>query len=573
MPAIKQRPVGHFNGSAVDSPLLQRIYAARGLHSDADLPRHVKHLPSPALLHGCDAAVGLLVAAFEQQQRVLIVGDFDADGATSSALMVLALSRMGLAQVDYLVPNRFDYGYGLTPEIVAQALVYRPDIIVTVDNGIASHEGIALARQHDIAVIVTDHHLPGATLPAANAIVNPNQHGCTFPSKAIAGVGVAFFLLVALRARLRQCGWFDRQGLAELNLAEYLDLVALGTVADVVPLDAVNRILVHQGLLRIRAGECRPGIKALLSIAKRDFRYISASDLGFAIGPRLNAAGRLDDMSVGISCLLADDPAEAHLTAVELDSLNADRRQIEQGMQYEAEQVVSAIDTPQGELPAGLCLYKDGWHQGVVGIVASRIKERYYRPVIAFAKADDGLLKGSARSISGVHIRDVLALIANENPTLLQKFGGHAMAAGLSLQASALPAFTELFSRTITRMYSSDVFANEVLTDGELPAAEHSLHTAQLLETAGPWGQGFPEPCFENRFAVVSQRLLADKHLKLKLRPLDGDNVLDAIAFNIDPAQWPNTAVTAVQLVYRLTVNRFRGEEQPQLMIDYIEAC
>ncbi len=576
MPQLKKREVLGFKYTSEDhpraDPLLQRIYGARGLTSSDELARSLKQLPSPHLLRGCDKAVDLLIDAIKQQHCVLIVGDFDADGATSSCLMVLALKALGLLNVQYLVPNRFDYGYGLTPEIVEQALLYRPDIIVTVDNGIASHDGINLAQSQGIKVIVTDHHLPGDTLPKAEAIVNPNQPDCRFPSKAIAGVGVAFFLLLALRKALRDIGYFEQQGISEPNLAEFLDLVALGTIADVVPLDTVNRILVYQGLLRIKAGKCRPGIKALLSIAKRDFSYIVASDLGFAIGPRLNAAGRLDDMSVGIACLLADSHDEAYLIATELDALNADRRQIEQGMQQEAERAIAALDTDTGDLPAGLCLYKEGWHQGVVGIVASRIKDKHYRPVIAFAKTEGGDLKGSARSIAGVHIRDVLALIAVENPNVLSKFGGHAMAAGLSLKFEHLEKFEQLFSQAITRLYSSEVFNNILLTDGVLQPSELNLNTALLLENAGPWGQLFSEPCFENSFIIKSQRLLADKHLKLSLQIKGSALTVQAIAFNVDTSLWPNTHVNSVKLAYRLNVNRYRGSESAQLLVDYLEA-
>ena len=559
-------------GSEITDPLLKRIYGGRGIRSYKELSRSLAELPDPARLKGIAAAVGLLVEALEQQQFILIIGDFDADGATSSALMMLALQALGYTRLDYLVPNRFDYGYGLTPEIVEQARSYRPDLIITVDNGIASHDGVALAQQYGIKVVVTDHHLPGLTLPPADAIVNPNQPGCEFPSKAIAGVGVAFFLLLALRARLREAGWFQRAGINPPKLADYLDIVAVGTVADVVPLDQTNRILVHQGLQRIKAGRCRPGIKALLQYARRDFQHIAAADLGFAIGPRLNAAGRLDDISVGIACLLADSELEANLMAAELDALNADRRQIEQGMQQQAENIMQSLLLDRSTLPPVVCLYDENWHQGVVGIVASRLKERYHRPVIVFAKADNGQLKGSARSIPGIHIRDVLATVAAADPALVHKFGGHAMAAGLTLaETAALERLRQQLARAIAEMYDDSVFINTVRTDGVLAGDQITIESARLLEQAGPWGQNFPEPLFEGSYKVLDRRVLSGRHVKLKLAVPGGPAAaVEAICFNAAEAMLTAENLDEVAVVHTLSINRWRGAESVQFVIKQV---
>ncbi|MCK9506316.1 MAG: single-stranded-DNA-specific exonuclease RecJ [Porticoccaceae bacterium] len=552
-------------------PLLQKIYATRGVFSDQSLGRQLAELPTPQTLRGVEAALELLESAFVEQQKVLIVGDFDADGATSTALMILALRAMGLAQVDFLVPNRFEFGYGLTPEIVVLAQQNCPDLLITVDNGISSVEGVAAAKALGMRVLVTDHHLPGLTLPAADAIVNPNQPDCPFPGKNLAGVGVAFYLLSALRARLRQHGWFQNSGISEPNMASWLDLVALGTVADVVPLDQVNRVLVHQGLQRVRAGLCRPGIQALLELAGREQCRIVAADFGFAVGPRLNAAGRLDDMSLGIECLLSDDPVSARELAVQLDELNADRRLIETGMQQEALKAVEKLHLEDRDnLPWGLCLYDPDWHQGVVGLLASRIKERYHRPVIAFAEGDNGQLKGSARSIPGLHIRDALDGVAAANPGLLSKFGGHAMAAGLSLERDSLEHFREAFDREIRRQLRAEDLVEDVATDGTLAAAELNLGVAHLLRDAGPWGQHFPEPLFQGTFRVVQQRLLSGKHLKFTLCAEEDANLLvDAIAFNV-PETLIKPSSDWVEILYRLDVNVWKGRESLQLLIERI---
>ncbi|MEH6368541.1 MAG: single-stranded-DNA-specific exonuclease RecJ, partial [Pseudomonas marincola] len=464
-------------------PLLTRLYAARGVQSVEELDKGLARLIPYQQLKGMDAAVELLVSALQQRERILIVGDFDADGATASTVGVLGLRLLGAAHVEYLVPNRFEFGYGLTPEIVAVALNSQPQLLMTVDNGISSVEGVAAAKAAGLKVLVTDHHLPGPELPAADAIVNPNQPDCSFPSKALAGVGVMFYVLLALRARLREIGWFAQQGLAEPNLAELLDLVALGSVADVVPLDANNRILVHQGLARIRAGRARPGLRAILEVAGRHHGRITSTDLGFILGPRLNAAGRLDDMSLGIECLLCDDEALARDMAVELDQLNQDRKAIEQGMQREA--LAQLKDLPVADMPFGLCLFEADWHQGVIGILASRLKERYHRPTIAFADAGDGVLKGSARSVPGFHIRDALDAVAAKHPGLISKFGGHAMAAGLSLPSINFPAFAEAFDQEVRRQLVEDDLTGRLLSDGTLSIEEYNLELARALRNAG----------------------------------------------------------------------------------------
>jgi single-stranded-DNA-specific exonuclease len=502
----------------------------------------------------------------QQRQRILIVGDFDADGATASTVGVLGLRLLGAAHVDYLVPNRFEFGYGLTPEIVQVALERQPDLLMTVDNGISSVEGVAAAKAAGLQVLVTDHHLPGHELPAADAIVNPNQPGCTFPSKSLAGVGVIFYVLMALRARLRDIGWFE--GRAQPNLGELLDLVALGSVADVVPLDANNRILVHQGLMRIRAGRARPGLRAILEVARREASRITSTDLGFIIGPRLNAAGRLDDMSLGIECLLCDDETEAREMAVRLDELNQDRKSIEQGMQREA--LAQLKDLPLESMPFGLCLFEPEWHQGVIGILASRMKERYHRPTIAFASAGEGVLKGSARSVPGFHIRDALDAVAARHPELISKFGGHAMAAGLSLPEGNFPAFAEAFDTEVRRQLKEEDLTGRLLSDGTLAVEEFHLELARALRNAGPWGQHFPEPLFHGVFQLVEQRVVGERHLKMVLKTECGSVKLEGIAFSVDREVWPNPTVRWVELAYKLDLNEFRGNETVQLMVVHL---
>ncbi len=519
-------------------PVLQRIYLARGISDDQELDLRLQHLQKPDNLKGLPAAISLLVEAVTQQQRVLIVGDFDADGATSCALSVMALSAMGLKHVDYLVPNRFEYGYGLTPEIVAVAVGFKPDIIITVDNGISSIEGVAEAQKRGIKVIVTDHHLPGQQLPTADAIVNPNQGDCEFASKNLAGVGVIFYVMTKLRTALREANWFKQENIVEPNMANFLDLVAIGTVADVVPLDFNNRILVQQGLHRIRSGQARPGVMALLEVAGRRAHALNASDLGFVVGPRLNAAGRLDDISLGIQCLLCDSAALAKEMAIELDELNRDRKAIESGMQQEAIKSLNTIQLDDDKtIPWGLCLYDPNWHQGVIGILASRIKDRVHRPVIAFADTDSNdeivEIKGSARSIEGLHIRDALDEVAAQNPGLLNKFGGHAMAAGLSLEKEKYPLFQSAFDAVVRNKLRQTDLQAQVYSDGELDEEDLSMTVAQALRDAGPWGQHFPEPIFDGEFYLVQQRLVGEKHLKMVVSTTEKSQILfDAIAFN-----------------------------------------
>lgn len=550
-------------------PVLQRIYAGRGIVHPAQLGLALQKLLPVSSLDAVDAAAELLDTHRQRGGLVLVIGDFDADGATSTAVIVRALRAWGFPQVDFLVPNRFKFGYGLTPEIVALAQQREPALIVTVDNGISSNAGVAAARAAGIDVLITDHHLPGALLPQANVIVNPNVTGSTFPSRALAGVGVAFYCLVALRRRLEQSGCLPA---AAMPVADLLDLVALGTVADVAPFDANNRILVAQGLLRIRAGRCVPGITALLEIARRDRGSLVAGDLGFAVAPRLNAAGRLTDMSIGIRCLLADDPAEARALALELDALNTERRSIEARMQAEARAAVRSLrDHGSGVQRAGVCLFDSGWHQGVVGLVASRVKERLRRPVIAFAPAEDSTLRGSARSIPGVHIRDVLDAIAARDGALIHRFGGHAMAAGLTLPMSSLDPFARAFDAECARALQQRGSPDVIETDGELSDPEIALPTAQALREGGPWGPGFPEPLFDGLFRIESARVVGERHLKLRLAAPEGRGQFDAIAFNhVDVAEPLELPAGVVRLVYRLDSNEYMGERRLQFIVEHL---
>jgi len=567
--SIKEPSIDLGNGL---HPILQRIYAARGVRSPNELECTLKHLLPVDDLMGMEQAVDVITAAIRNDKKILIVADFDCDGATSCAVAVRGLRTLGARSVQYLVPNRFEYGYGLTPEIVEVASQYEPDVLITVDNGISSIQGVARARQLDMQVVVTDHHLQGASLPDANAIVNPNQQGDLFASKNLAGVGVIFYVLSACRTRLREQGWFQSQSLPEPNLAVLLDLVALGTVADLVPLDANNRVLVEQGLRRIRAGKGCAGIEALLEVSGRKRERIVASDMGFALGPRLNAAGRLEDMSIGIECLLSDSPERARELAVQLDSLNQERKQIESDMREQAFAVLEKIhlDSDDEQIPAAICLYDQTWHQGVIGILASRIKERYYRPVIIFAQGAEGEIKGSARSIPGVHIRDVLDAIATRHEGLITKFGGHAMAAGLSIQYDQLERFTTAFRQEVLRWVDEDDLQGCIHTDGELETNDYNLDLAECLRHAGPWGQGFPEPVFEGEFKVIQQRIVGERHLKMIVQPLQTSMTIDAIAFNAVDNDCPENE-QAVRLAYKLDVNEFRGQRSLQLMVEHLE--
>lgn len=569
-------------------PVLRRVYAARGVSSDEDLDLSLDRLLPVGSLEGAEAAARLL-AQHRSQGRILVIGDFDADGATSSALLVRALRALHFAHVDFLVPNRFSFGYGLTPGIVALAAMRRPTLLVTVDNGVSSVDGVEAARQLGIPVLVTDHHLPGAILPRAAAIVNPNLADSQFASPSLAGVGVTFYVVAALARLLGQ---------DDFRAADLLDLVALGTVADVVPLDRNNRVLVAQGLRRIRAGRCVPGIRALLESGGRRLEQVTAADLGFAVAPRLNAAGRLTDMSVGIACLLTDDPAEAARLAGQLERLNQERREIEQRMQLEAVDIAAGVRfTDDGNESPGLCLFDESWHQGIVGLVAGRIKDRLHRPVVAFARAEDGSLRGSARSVAGVHIRDALDSIAARNPGLIEKFGGHAMAAGMTLLEENLAVFRRAFASEIAARADHDSLKGVIHSDGELRGGELSVDTARILRGAGPWGQGFPEPVFDGDFTIIDARIVGGKHLKLQLRAIAGPRTaaahaivgtqtdaaahvgdvwradaggdsLDAIAFGYIGGASEDPQLRSgvrIRLAYRLEVNEYRGSERVQL--------
>ncbi len=555
-------------------PVLKRIYAARDIKTADDLNYSLQKLLPYEDLSNIKEAVTLLAEAIKNNKRILIVADFDADGATSCTVGLQGLRQMGATDVVYVVPNRFEFGYGLSPEIVEVAAEMNPDLLVTVDNGISSVEGVQRAREKGMDVLITDHHLPGEQLPNANAIVNPNQVGDKFQSKMLAGVGVMFYILVALRAHLREQSWFQKQEIPEPNLAELLDLVALGTVADVVHMDRNSRLLVSQGLARIRSGNCRPGIKALLLAANRTLERVTAQDMGFAVGPRLNAAGRLSDMSLGIECLMSDDEMQARNMAVRLDELNKERREIQNDMHEQALIDITELDLDDTEMPFGVCLFNEDWHQGVIGILASKIKDKLHRPVIAFAKDKDGFIKGSARSISCVHIRDVLDTIAVQNPGLIDKFGGHAMAAGMTLKEIDFETFKQVFDQELRRFIAEEDLNGSLLSDGELTATEITFGLANDIQKAGPWGQGFPEPQFDGEFELIESNIIGEKHLKLQLRAqINGKGqgkVIDAIAFNFTDEAWLEKP-ERVHTVYRLDINEFRGRRQLQLMIENIE--
>lgn len=567
---IKRReiPVGN---SVSNHPLLDRLYRARRIQNTKELDRTLKSMLNPNQLYGIEQAVNLLVEAYQQQQKIVIVGDFDADGATSTALSVLALRQLGFSDVDYLVPNRFEQGYGLSIPVAEMAIEKGVQLLMTVDNGVSSFEGIAFLKEKGIRVLVTDHHLPPETLPPADAIVNPNLSQCHFPSKSLAGVGVAFYLMLAVRAKFRELGIFTAE--TQPNFTDLLDLVALGTIADVVPLDQNNRILAYQGLMRIRARHCRPGIIALAEVANRNVEQFTSSDLGFCIGPRLNAAGRLDNMSIGVELLLANEMSKARELALDLDQLNQTRKEIEAGMKLEAIKICQNLTALFKELPSGITLYQPDWHQGVLGIVSSRIKDQYHRPVIAFTQDSEGILKGSARSIEGLHMRDVLERIHSQHPNIILKFGGHAMAAGLSIREEYFADFQHLFNQTIADWLDEEHLQGIIWTDGELNSNEFNLETAELIKSVGTWGQGFPEPCFDGEFKILDQRAIGQNknHLKMLLEPKQGGVLLDAIAFNIDTRLYPDLSIKQARLAYKLEINEFRGNRSLQLLVDYIE--
>ncbi|MDT0603656.1 single-stranded-DNA-specific exonuclease RecJ [Thalassotalea castellviae] len=588
-------------------PVIKQIYASRGVQSSNELTLKANQLISVEQLAGIHDACTILYQAMVANQTIVIVGDFDADGATSTALMMTALSMFGYTNHQFLVPNRFEYGYGLTPEIVNIAYQQGAELLITVDSGISCIAGVEKAKSLGLKVIVTDHHLQGKSLPPADAIINPNQHQCSFPSKALAGVGVAFYFMLAMRKYLREQNWFfshennaqpessqdadlsenqslqndvnnhdssnqfntSKPKITEPNIAQLLDLVALGTVADVVSLDANNRILVEQGLKRIRAGHTRPGIQALIEIAGKNQQRLMASDFGFALGPRINAAGRLDDMAYGINCLLAADLMSARVMAAELDSLNKSRREIEQGMQYEAETIMKQLNFTEENLPYAISLFNEQWHQGVIGIVAGRLKEKFHRPSIVFAQSDNGLeLKGSARSIPGLHIRDLLEHIDSQHPGLIAKFGGHAMAAGLTILKENFALFQQHFHDYAKQWLDHDLLEGKVYSDGSLSLTEMTLDFAEKIRHAGPWGQNFLEPVFDDEFTLIQQRIVGEKHLKMVVEKQG--QVFDAIAFNINVKQWPNHNASRVYLCYRLDINEFRGKQSLQLMVEYL---
>lgn len=551
-------------------PVLHRVYANRGIEEVTELDLGLKGLADYRQLKGIDVATTLLCVAIREQWRILVVGDYDVDGATSTALTLRALGAMGARHLDYLVPNRFTQGYGLTPALVESALSLAPQLIITVDNGIAAHDGIRAAQNAGIKVLVTDHHLQGDTLPTADAIVNPNQYEDQFCSKSLSGVGVVFYLMTALRASLRDIGWFNEKR-CEPRLGDLLDLVALGTVADVVNLDANNRILVEQGLRRIRAGRACAGILALLRTAGRDTSRVNSADMGFYVGPRINAAGRMDDMSIGIECLLTDDPGHAQSLASQLDSLNRDRRIVEQNIREMAMAAaeVAAKSMDMRQVPAGLCFYDPDWHEGVLGLVASRVKDRFHRPTVVLSTSEDGCLKGSARSIPGIHIRDVLATVDAENPGLIIRFGGHAMAAGLTINPASFDEFSVQFSRIVARYADSEAMQPILWSDGELAPEEFDLLTAEILRDGGPWGQGFPEPLFDGLFRVQGAREVGQHHLQMDLCDPRNGAIHKAIVFNyIEHGMRPEANPKEIRLAFRLGVNDYRGQCQPQLVIE-----
>lgn len=573
MAEIKQRvllsSIDSFVGDAPD--WLKSVLLARGVSDLQQLDSDLSRLHSPKLMSQMDSAVELLTTAIRENQNILIMGDYDADGATSCALAVRALQAMGAKSVDFLVPDRFKFGYGLSPEIVEVASQRAPDLLVTVDNGISSIEGVERANALNIKVLITDHHLPGDQLPAAQAIINPNQPDCAYPSKNLAGVGVLFSLLLALRTALRNEGWFEDSQITEPNMGHWLDIVALGTVADLVPLDDNNRLLVSRGVQRIRSGRGNPGIRALFEVAGKQYHLARSADLGFVVGPRINASGRLQDISLGVQCLLTDDEDEARRLALQLHEINQDRRVIEQQMRHEAETAIDSLDLDEKALPWGLCLYQKDWHAGVVGLIASRIKDRWHRPTLVFAAEGENRLKGSGRSIKGLHLRDTLEAIATKYPDLIEQYGGHAMAAGLSIKSDRYEEIAQAFDEAVKIRLGEDELVEILLTDGELPSQALSLETAKLLEEIAPWGQAFSEPLFEGDFEIESSRILSEAHLKMQLKLVgadtDTDSSLDAIWFGTPTEHLSLRSGDRGRFLYQLQVNRYRGMETAQLMV------
>ena len=551
-------------------PVLKRIYASRNIKSSEDLDYSLGSLIPYEELGGIDDAVILLQEMITQKKRILIVADFDADGATSCALAIRGLTAMGAEDVIYVVPNRFEHGYGLSPKIVDVALDHDPDLIVTVDNGISSISGVEHAKKNGIKVLITDHHLPGDKLPSADVIINPQLKENKFPSKNLAGVGVIFYILLALRAKLKAENWFDEKNIKYPNLANLLDLVALGTISDLVPLDKNNRTMVAHGLKLMRKNKSKAGILAILNQSGRQLSTLTSGDLSFAIAPRLNAAGRLTDMSLGIECLLTDDKENATEMAKKLNQLNIERRQIQDNMEEQAfTEFEKYLQDTSKKIPHGICIYNQNWHQGVVGILAAKIKEKFNRPVVVFAQECEGILKGSARSITELHIKDVFDEIARLYPELILTFGGHAMAAGLTIEESQFDRFSDAFNKVVDRYISSDSLEDQCLTDGELSGDDFSLPLALAIQNAGPWGQSFPEPIFVGQFKILDKRVVGESHLKLKLQSRN-NNTLDAIAFNMTDDDWPSK-LEQITSTYRLGINNYRGHSQVQLFIEHIE--
>ena len=550
--------------------LLQRVYALRGITSMQELDYTTRNLCNYDNLDGTQTAVEIVYSAMQNNKRIMIVGDFDTDGATSTALTVKALKKMGCQHVDYIIPNRFDDGYGLSISVIKRALLKKADLIITVDNGVSAIEAVEFAKQSNLTVIITDHHLCPEQLPAADAIINPNLPNCSFPSKHLAGVGVAFYFMSALRAKLRQENWFRTHNLEEYNLASLLDLVALGTIADVVKLDHNNRILVHQGINRIRSGYCCAGIKALLHIARKDPVSFTSTDLAYYIAPRLNAAGRMDNMSLSVELLLCDDYDSALKQASDLDMLNNDRKLIEQTMYKEALSYIQELEQQQSSFPNLLVVYHPEWHQGIIGILSARLKDKHYRPVICFASTEEGILKGSGRSIAGIHLRDLLDELDQNHPDLLVSFGGHAMAVGLSIRENDLERFRKHFETLIDKRLNANTLEQIIETDGEVDSQDFNYAMAKQLKESGPWGEGFTEPTFDGDFIVHQQRLFAEKHLRLVLEPKNGGPIIEGVCFNVNLTQWPDNTIKNVKIVYQLDVDDFRGNQTAKLMIRHI---
>ncbi|WP_294910087.1 single-stranded-DNA-specific exonuclease RecJ [uncultured Gilliamella sp.] len=550
--------------------LLQRVYALRGITSMQELDYTTRNLCNYDNLDGTQTAVEIVYSAMQNNKRIMIVGDFDTDGATSTALTVKALKKMGCQHVDYIIPNRFDDGYGLSISVIKRALLKKADLIITVDNGVSAIEAVEFAKQSNLTVIITDHHLCPEQLPAADAIINPNLPNCSFPSKHLAGVGVAFYFMSALRAKLRQENWFRTHNLEEYNLASLLDLVALGTIADVVKLDHNNRILVHQGINRIRSGYCCAGIKALLHIARKDPVSFTSTDLAYYIAPRLNAAGRMDNMSLSVELLLCDDYDSALKQASDLDMLNNDRKLIEQTMYKEALSYIQGLEQQQSSFPNLLVVYHPEWHQGIIGILSARLKDKHYRPVICFASTEEGILKGSGRSIAGIHLRDLLDELDQNHPDLLVSFGGHAMAVGLSIRENDLERFRKHFETLIDKRLNANTLEQIIETDGEIDSQDFNYAMAKQLKESGPWGEGFTEPTFDGDFIVHQQRLFAEKHLRLVLEPKNGGPIIEGVCFNVNLTQWPDNTIKNVKIVYQLDVDDFRGNQTAKLMIRHI---